>query len=43
MTSEFFSMNGYGIYIWPAYGVTFAVLAGLLIGTLCSVRRANRA
>ena len=23
---QFFSMSGYGIYIWPAYGITFAIL-----------------
>ena len=25
----FFSMGGYAGFIWPAYGVTFVVLAGL--------------
>lgn len=23
---HFFEMGGYGIYVWPAYGITFAVL-----------------
>ena len=26
----FFAMGGYGAYVWPAYGVAFLVLAGLL-------------
>jgi len=25
--SEFFSMNGYGFYVWSAYGVTALVIA----------------
>ena len=25
--SEFFAMGGYGLYVWGAYGVTFALLA----------------
>ena len=25
--SEFFAMGGYGVYVWGAYGVTFALLA----------------
>ena len=35
--AEFFSMGGYGAYIWPAYLITFAVLAGMVIFS----RRAN--
>lgn len=27
--SEFLSMNGHGAYIWPAYLIAAAVLAGL--------------
>lgn len=23
---HFFAMGGYGIYIWPAYGITFVIL-----------------
>ena len=23
---HFFEMGGYGIYVWPAYGITFTVL-----------------
>ena len=25
--TEFFSMGGYGLYVWGSYGVTFALLA----------------
>jgi len=25
--SDFFAMGGYGLYVWGAYGVTFALLA----------------
>jgi heme exporter protein D len=25
--SEFFAMGGYALYVWGAYGVTFALLA----------------
>lgn len=27
--SEFFSMGGYGFFVWLAFGVSFAVLIGL--------------
>jgi heme exporter protein D len=26
--SKFFSMGGYGLYVWGSYGVTFVLLAG---------------
>jgi heme exporter protein D len=29
--SEFFAMNGYGFYVWSAYGVTALVLVVELI------------
>jgi heme exporter protein D len=28
-TAAFFAMGGYAGFIWPAYGVTFVVLAAL--------------
>ncbi len=34
----YFEMGGYGIYVWPAFAVTAAVLAGLLFASLRSVR-----
>lgn len=35
---EFLEMNGYGEYIWPAYGVALILLAALL----CSSLRQNK-
>jgi len=26
--SKFFSMGGYGLYVWGSYGVTFVLLTG---------------
>jgi len=26
--SEFFSMGGFGLYVWGSYGITFVLLAG---------------
>ena len=37
--SSFFAMNGYGFYVWSAYGVTALALAVELFG-LRSRRRA---
>lgn len=37
--AEFFAMDGYGPYIWPAYGLSFLVLG--LLGAL-SVHRRRR-
>ncbi len=34
----FFEMGGYGIYVWPAFGVTAIVLIGLLLASLRSLR-----
>jgi heme exporter protein D len=34
--SEFFAMGGYALYVWGAYGVTFALLA---IETFLVVKR----
>ena len=29
--SEFFAMNGYGLFIWPCYGLTAFLVVGLYI------------
>jgi len=29
--SQFFSMGGYGLYVWGSYGITFVLLAGELL------------
>ncbi|MCY3671134.1 MAG: heme exporter protein CcmD [Alphaproteobacteria bacterium] len=39
---EFFHMGGYAAYVWPAYGVAAAVLAGLLAESVLRLRRARR-
>lgn len=28
--SELINMDGYGIYVWPAYGVTLCLILGLV-------------
>ena len=40
--SEFFHMGGYALYVWPSFGLTTAVLAGLLAVSLRALR-ANEA
>lgn len=37
--SEFLSMNGYGLYVWSAYGICFIVLASLIVHTLFHRRK----
>lgn len=32
--SEFLDMQGYGVFIWSAYGVAFVLLSGLVFMTL---------
>jgi heme exporter protein D len=39
---EFFAMGGYGAYVWPAYIVSAAVLAGLIILVLRRAAKARR-
>ncbi|MEE9300208.1 MAG: heme exporter protein CcmD [Alphaproteobacteria bacterium] len=29
--SDFLNMGGYAAYVWPAFGITAAVLVGLLV------------
>ncbi|AWK87778.1 heme exporter protein CcmD [Azospirillum thermophilum] len=36
--SDFLAMGGYAAYIWPAYGLTAAVLLGLLVATVKGLR-----
>jgi len=38
---SFFAMGGYAVFVWPAYALAVAVLAGLLIGSLRQLRRAQ--
>ena len=37
--ATFFAMGGYAAYVWPAYGISFAGLAGAVIWTLAAWRR----
>ncbi len=39
----FFAMGGYGLYVWPAYGLTAAIMIAFLISTLRSLRSRKRA
>jgi heme exporter protein D len=36
-------MGGYGLYVWPAYGLTAAIMIAFLISTLRSLRSRKRA
>jgi heme exporter protein D len=40
--SEFLRMGGYASFVWPAYGVTLAVMLGLLLQSLGSYRAQKR-
>ncbi len=40
--SEFLAMGGYAGYVWPAYGLTFLVLAAILVSAIVGARRAAR-
>jgi heme exporter protein D len=35
---SFLDMGGYGVYVWPAFGATALVLAGLLLASVRSLR-----
>ncbi len=37
--AEFFAMGGYAIYVWPAYGLTFALLLSNIVFPLQCERR----
>jgi heme exporter protein D len=36
--SDFFAMGGYAAYVWPAYGITAAVLVGLWVTSVRSLK-----
>jgi heme exporter protein CcmD len=40
--AEFLAMGGHGAFIWPAYLIAAAVLIGLLVQTLVTLRRRER-
>ena len=37
--SEFFEMGGHGAYIWPAYLIAAAVMIGLLVASVISLKK----
>ncbi len=37
--SEFLAMGGHGLYVWLAYGISFAVLAALGLRPIVARRR----
>ncbi len=39
----FLAMGGYGHYVWPAYGLTAAIMIAFLVSTLRSLRSRKRA
>ena len=41
--SEFLAMDGYAGFVWPAYLIVAAVLAGLLIASRRSLKSAEAA
>jgi heme exporter protein D len=40
--ARFLAMGGYAAYVWPAYGLTLAVLGALLWWSLGAYRRSQR-
>ncbi|WP_341913570.1 heme exporter protein CcmD [Ferrovibrio terrae] len=40
---DFFAMGGHAAYIWPAFAVALAVLAGLALYSRASLKAAERA
>lgn len=39
--SAFFAMDGYAAFVWPAYALTFAGVAGLIALAIARRRRAE--
>jgi len=39
--SEFLAMGGYAGFVWPAYGLSAAVMIGLLVAAWRRLRRAE--
>jgi heme exporter protein D len=40
--NEFFDMGGYGMYIWPCYGIAAGLLVALLITSLKSLSKSKK-
>jgi len=39
---DFLAMGGYAAFVWPAFAITIAVMAGLLLQSLAAYRRRRR-
>jgi len=39
---SFFSMGGYGLYVWPAYAITFVVLVANVLAARSSLKAQKR-
>jgi heme exporter protein D len=39
---EFLRMGGYAAFVWPAFAIAVAIMAGLLIQSLALYRRRQR-
>ena len=39
---DFLMLDGYGLFVWPAYGLAFLLLAGLLIWAVRELRHNQR-
>lgn len=40
--AAYLAMGGYAVFVWPAYGLTFAVLGGLALSSWRRYRRSLR-
>ena len=41
-TAGWLDLDGYGIYVWPSYGLALLVLLALLVQAVSAWRRARR-
>ena len=39
---EFFNMDGYGIYIWPAYAIAFSLISILYFKSVKQLKRLEK-
>ena len=40
--NAFLAMGGYGVFVWPAFGVSLIVLVALAIWTMAAERKVRR-
>ena len=40
--ADFFDMGGYAAFVWPAFGLTFLVMAAMVVSTLRRLRANQR-